>query len=61
MAMDIQEEREQRGDLDFLVILVHKEKTETQATQETKGQRASKGHGAKLAFLDSLECQVTEA
>lgn len=61
MDMDIQEERGKRVILDFLAILVHKEKMVPWATQERKGQRASKGGEEMLVFLDWLELLVTKA
>lgn len=61
MGMDIQEEKEQRADLDFLAIPAQKEKMVTQAIEERRGQRESEGRGVMLAFLDLLELQVTEA
>lgn len=61
MDMDIQEEKEQRVNLDFLAILAQKEKMVTQAIEERRGQRESEGRGVILAFLDLLELQVTKA
>lgn len=61
MDMDIQEEKEQRVNLDFLAVLAHKEKMVTQAIEERRGQRESEGRGVMLAFQDLLELQVTKA
>lgn len=61
MGMDVQEEKAQRADLDFLAIPAQKEKMVTRAIEERRGQRESEGRGVMLAFLDLLELQVTEA
>ncbi|EPY74448.1 collagen alpha-4(VI) chain-like protein [Camelus ferus] len=48
MDMDIQEEKEQRVNLDFLATLVHKEKMVIQAPKEKRGQKESEGRGSKV-------------
>lgn len=61
MDMDVQEEKEERVNLDFLAILAQKGKLVTQATEESRGRRESEGRGVVLAFQDLLELQVSKA